>query len=125
MKCPYPLALLNSHVIKSFLFFLIQEILPSEYDYHLCKFSQENDNFHAILRVAITTKEDLLLWKRRLEETTKVTFRVSRTCHSKGVRTIFRKKYHCQHSGHRNNQKGKKNTGCKATLNLTLKKISK
>ena len=72
--------------------FVAQNLLPDGHHYKVCKWLDHGaGKFTSTLRMKITETDDLLNWKERFEEKTKVTFRVLRTYPNiSGQKNIFR-----------------------------------
>ncbi|CAG8780773.1 30929_t:CDS:1, partial [Racocetra persica] len=124
----------------------LRQILPLDYEYQLVNYNElmpiitvENVKIEQIivdLLTNINTKEDALIWLNEFQECSKTTIRLTCTYLVKEDKVIFRELRYCIHSNlvkQKNNHCETKNlnglqnrdTGCKATLNLQMKKPKK
>ena len=83
----------DEFVIMCILFLSLQNILPDAYTYKVCQYAGDGKgHFDVVLRLNMTTSEEMIDWKREFEEKTKTTLIVPRSERSriKGQKTIFK-----------------------------------
>ncbi|XP_065320300.1 uncharacterized protein LOC135927947 isoform X2 [Gordionus sp. m RMFG-2023] len=103
---------------------LLKDILPRNYDYHVCSFELlEEKQFKSIFRIAIHTKEMALIWKNDLEKSSQSIFRILKTFPDSGLKNDMKILFRCQHKLRPNKSHGfTKNTDCPVSMCLTLKR---
>ena len=104
----------------------MQETLPTTYEYHVCKYTENDEGYEAELRVAISTIESAKKWVEEYQARSKVTLRVKTTKPNSGRIILLSTYYRCQHntrskSANADQKRSSENTKCPAELSIALK----
>lgn len=105
---------------------MLQDTLPSKYEYHLCSYQEVDGGYTADLRVAVTTEEIAQAWIEDYQKKSRVTLRVRTTKPHSGRVNLLAVYYRCQHNtlprSSDDKTRNNKNTNCPAEVNITLKR---
>ncbi|TRY96819.1 hypothetical protein DNTS_015398 [Danionella cerebrum] len=106
----------------------VEKILPPGYSHLLCHHERlepagDMENFRAVLKLQITTQEQVQKWLEDFQKTSALTWRKSRTYPDSGRYNTYRVDLRCHHKTYSASSKRTKNTNCPATMFLVLKRF--
>ncbi|XP_022103577.1 uncharacterized protein LOC110986198 [Acanthaster planci] len=107
----------------------LEVLLPAEYHHEICSYEavgQDDDSrFNCLLRLEVTTEEEVQQWLVAFQRSSCLTWRKSKTYPAAGRYNKYRVDLRCQHNTrYKSAIPGKmtKNTDCPATMTLVLKR---
>lgn len=78
----------------------LKRILPDNFEYEIEKQFSRNNDFEAVIRLKCKNEDELLQWKRDLEQKTGTSW-IVRSTYPNATQAQFHKDYVCRHSGHK------------------------
>ncbi|KAJ8350363.1 hypothetical protein SKAU_G00254930 [Synaphobranchus kaupii] len=103
---------------------LLQNLLPGGYSHLVCSFEALGDtNFKANLKLKLTNEDEVKKWQEEFQKSSGFTWRKSKTYPDVGQgANKYRVDLRCHHNTRGSSTRNTKNTSCRATMFLILKR---